>query len=84
MLTDLDVYNWLDSVIIPSVSRESAKDELADADAERAVFSLAEEAFAVGALTPGVIDKLIEEYPEGWLNEVYVYFKANLSNDSAV
>ncbi|KAB1504361.1 hypothetical protein F7230_04595 [Corynebacterium sp. 320] len=75
MVTDMDVYTWLDSRVDSSVSREAAESDLAAGEVEQAVFILADEANAAGALTWQMLDTLLKEYPDGWMNEVFSYMK---------
>ncbi|WP_165243579.1 hypothetical protein [Corynebacterium lizhenjunii] len=71
----MDVYEWLDSRVDSSVSRESAESDLAAGEVDRAVYCLADEAFAADALTLPMLETLLKEYPDGWMAEVFSYMR---------
>ncbi|KGM18151.1 hypothetical protein CAURIC_08085 [Corynebacterium auriscanis] len=64
MLTDREVYRWLDGRIPASVDRTSALNDLDADEDEEAVMSLVAEAFEEGELSLEIVETLKREYPE--------------------
>jgi hypothetical protein len=78
MLTDRNIYEWLDAQIPAHVDREGALRASRNEGWEEAVLDLANEAYADGAISRSVLLRLCKEYPDGDLNQIFSHYLANL------